>query len=203
MVRLEHRREGSLALIGSFWYFICYSFLGFLLEVVFAKQSKAKKQDRKCRYFLPICPVYGFGALFFISLPSPIYRHPLLLFCLGIIIASVTEFIIGVFYSQVLRTSFWDYTKMSHHFQGQICLPFSIAWGLLSIPLIYGLHPLVSTLVARIPLALFLPAFYLFLADTAFTMCLLRHFQTAEVLRWYRAKSRLMMRSPFYPSLPK
>ena len=44
------------------WNFYLYSFFGFLLEVVYARLTRAKKRDRKCRLLLPLCPVYGLGA---------------------------------------------------------------------------------------------------------------------------------------------
>ena len=44
-----------------FWYFLFYSFCGFWLEVLFARATGARKRDRKCRLFLPLCPV-GAGA---------------------------------------------------------------------------------------------------------------------------------------------
>ena len=46
-----------------FWYFVIYSFLGFCIEVVFARLTDQKKRDRKCLYLLPLCPVYGLGAV--------------------------------------------------------------------------------------------------------------------------------------------
>ena len=45
-----------------FWQFLIYSFFGFLLEVVFARVTRAGKQDRKCMVLLPLCPVYGVGS---------------------------------------------------------------------------------------------------------------------------------------------
>ena len=50
-------------MVRWFWYFVLYSFFGFLLEVAFARATHNPKRDRKCFYFLPLCPVYGFGAL--------------------------------------------------------------------------------------------------------------------------------------------
>ena len=43
-----------------FWYFLFYSFLGFLLEVGYAWWTGGSL-DRKCLLLLPLCPVYGLG----------------------------------------------------------------------------------------------------------------------------------------------
>ena len=60
----------SLLMAAWFWYFVLYSFLGFLVEVVFARITHNPKRDRKCLYFLPLCPVYGLGVLLMLALPA-------------------------------------------------------------------------------------------------------------------------------------
>ena len=44
-----------------FWYFIIYSFLGFLLEVAFARAIRHPKRDRKCFLLLPCARCTGWG----------------------------------------------------------------------------------------------------------------------------------------------
>ena len=46
-----------------FWYFLIYSFLGFLVEVAYVRLVGGVKRDRKCRLVLPICPVYGLSLI--------------------------------------------------------------------------------------------------------------------------------------------
>ena len=58
------------------WYFIIYSFCGFLLEVAFARAIHHPKRDRKCLLLLPLCPVYGLGACLILWL-VPMVRSPL------------------------------------------------------------------------------------------------------------------------------
>ena len=45
------------------WRFWTYSFLGYLLEKAYAAAVSAEKQTRKNLLLLPLCPVYGLGAL--------------------------------------------------------------------------------------------------------------------------------------------
>ncbi|MCM1455793.1 MAG: hypothetical protein NC037_04615 [Bacteroides sp.] len=66
-----------------FWQFFFYSFCGFLLEVAFARAIRSPKQDRKCHLLLPVCPVYGVGALAILALPEAVAASPLLLFFAG------------------------------------------------------------------------------------------------------------------------
>ena len=62
-----------------FWYAVFYSFLGFLLEVAYARAARLDKRDRKCFYFLPLCPVYGLGALLILALAPLLAGRPVLL----------------------------------------------------------------------------------------------------------------------------
>jgi len=42
-----------------FWNFMLYSFLGYLVERLFAAAARMENQTRRCLWLLPLCPVYG------------------------------------------------------------------------------------------------------------------------------------------------
>ena len=52
------------------WTLWTYSFLGYLLERGYAIATHADRQARKCFLLLPMCPVYGLGALAVLALPE-------------------------------------------------------------------------------------------------------------------------------------
>ena len=56
----------SLAL----WTFWTYSFFGYLLERGYAAAAHGAQQARKGFLLLPMCPVYGLGALAVLALPA-------------------------------------------------------------------------------------------------------------------------------------
>lgn len=168
------------------WNFYAYSFLGFLLELGYARVIRAKKVDRKCRLFLPICPVYGLGATAITMLPPVITARPLLLFLASALVATATEYIVAVFYEKVWHVSFWDYSRLPGNLQGRVCIPFALIWGVLGLGLVYWMHPRVAALTALIPNGLFLPAVLLFVVDFAVTGHVLRSTESTEALRWYR-----------------
>lgn len=168
-----------------FWYFIFYSFLGFILEVLFARITRSAKQDRKCMYFLPLCPVYGLGALLIVNLPTTIQRNPFLLFLFGALAATAAEYGVDWFYEKVLKVRFWDYSSMPWNVNGRVCLPFSLAWGVLSLGLIAWFHPIIVRWVIAIPVGWTLPAVLFFLLDAFFTTLLLRTTGDTASLRWY------------------
>lgn len=127
-----------------FWYFLFYSFLGFILEVFFAHFAGANPH-RKCLRVLPLCPVYGFGACSIVWAAEE--TSPLIaVFLMGVLFATAWEYIMAAFYEDVLGAAFWDYSEMPLNIHGRVCLAFSIAWGVLSIPLVRWVHPWVSGL---------------------------------------------------------
>lgn len=56
---------------------------------------------------------------------------------LGTIIVTLIEFISGCYLNIYLGLGIWDYSHVPFNFLGQVCLPFSIIWMFLSIPVIY------------------------------------------------------------------
>lgn len=56
---------------------------------------------------------------------------------LGTTIVTLIEFISGCYLNIYLGLGVWDYSHMPFNLLGQVCLPFSIIWMFLSIPVIY------------------------------------------------------------------
>ena len=168
-----------------FWYFMIYSFLGFLLEVGFARLIRAKKQDRKCFALLPLCPVYGFGALAILSLPSVVRNSGPLLILFGGLAATGVEYLMALFYEKVLGVAFWDYSGLRFHLHGRVCPVFSLFWGLLAAVLVTNIHPTVARVAAGVPLPVSVSAMALLAADSVYTAVLLRTTGNTDCLRWY------------------
>lgn len=168
-----------------FWYFVIYSFLGFLLEVAFARVTRQPKQDRKCFYLLPLCPVYGLGALAILALPNFVKENPLLLILAGGAAATAVEYLVGLWDEKVLGVRFWNYTGVPGNVGGKVCLPFAVAWGALALGLVRLVHPWIALWVAAIPLWLAPAAAVLVAGDWAHSALLLRRAGTTDVLKWY------------------
>lgn len=169
-----------------FWYFILYSFGGFLLEVWYAGVTHAEKKDRKCFLLLPLCPVYGLGAVSILALAAVLRGHVLLLLPASAFAATLSEYFMAIFYEKILGVSFWDYAHLPGNLHGRICLSYSLCWLGLSAVLIYGVHPYVAALAVGIPEFWLPPAAALLAADTAVSCYLLGRTHSTEVLKWYR-----------------
>lgn len=168
-----------------FWYFLFYSFLGFWVEVVYVRLRGEAKRDRKCRLILPVCPVYGLGALAILMLPAGIQDNPLLLFPAAALACTGVEYAVGLFYEKVFRVTFWDYSHLPLNLGGRVCPPFSLCWGALAVLVLELIHPRLAPLVSAIPPWLVFPAAALWAADTVLTALVLRRTGTTDALRWY------------------
>lgn len=168
-----------------FWYFVIYSLMGFGLEVAFSRVTGQEKKDRKCFYLLPLCPVYGLGAVAILLLPPAVKARPVLLWLLGGLAATAVEYLVGLFDQKVLGVRFWDYSGLWGSVGGKVCLWFTLAWGILAVGLVYLVHPWVARWVDSIAPWLFPAAAALVAGDGLHSILLLRHTGTTDCLRWY------------------
>lgn len=122
------------------WYFWIYSFLGYLLEKLFAKVTRAAQQGRKCFLLLPLCPVYGLGMLAVLALPRR-WTGGLWLVFWGGIAATAVEYAVHWAYETLFRVRFWDYSAVPGNLNGRVCLPFSLAWGVLTALAVRWVQP--------------------------------------------------------------
>jgi hypothetical protein len=160
------------------WYFCIYSFLGWILEVIYHAVTTGRVVNRG---FLdgPVCPIYGFGALAVVSLSDlaasvrPDFVNPPLVFLVGMVLATAIELFAGWLLDRLFHTQWWDYSDKPLHFHGYICLEFSLLWGVMSVFAIFILHPFVRMMTPSfLPLPatrLFLGALYLIFAADVFT----------------------------------
>ncbi len=166
-----------------FWNFFAYSFLGFLLETVFA-WATGGRPDRKCLVVLPLCPVYGLGACAILLLPEGVRDAPVLLFLLGGLAATAAEYAAAVYYEKVLRVSFWDYRGLPGSLRGRVCLPFSLAWGVLALALVRWVHPFLALRLSAIPAPVTWAAGAALASDLLLSAWMLRRTGDARCLRW-------------------
>ena len=109
-------------------FFWMYSFGGYLLERAFAALTRAERRERRCLALLPLCPVYGLGMLAVLALPEMEWQ---LLVIWGGAAATAVEFAYHWAGERFLGVRFWDYSQVPGNLAGRVCLPFSLAWGVL------------------------------------------------------------------------
>ena len=143
-----------------FLLFLIYSFLGWVMEVIFCYFSTKKLANRG---FLigPICPIYGVGSLLIITLLKNYAKDPLVLFILAIIICSILEYLTSYILEKIFKVRWWDYSHKKYNLNGRICLETMIPFGLLGLLVVYFIHPLLTNIFMMLNKQLLHIIFYL------------------------------------------
>ncbi len=141
----------ELVILDYDWYYIVYSFFVYSFFGWVWETSKCSIQQRRFinRGFLngPIIPIYGFGGTIIFLLLHPIKKHWYLVFFLGIILATLLEYITSVLMEVLFHAKWWDYSENRFNFQGRICLLASIFWGFLSMVDLYVFAPFLERMI--------------------------------------------------------
>ena len=167
-----------------FWYFLFYSFLGYLLEKVFAFFTRSPHQVRRCFLLLPLCPVYGLGMLAVLAAPKGVLSSPLLPLW-GAAAATGVEYAVHWWYESFLGVRFWDYRGQAGNLRGRVCLPFSLVWGLLTAAAVVWVQPFAAPFLASMPLWLTAGLFAVLLLDGAVSAWVLAYTGDIDALGFY------------------
>ena len=135
----EVKRERNMLFGMTYYqlcsYFLIYSFVGWIVEVIFHAVTLGKVINRG---FLngPVCPVYGFGMLSVLALvgmiPAQVQGRTMgdvWIFVMGTLLATAVELIAGWLLDVIFHARWWDYSDRPFNLHGYICLEFSLLWG--------------------------------------------------------------------------
>lgn len=157
----KNKKQFTIAGI-SIWrllaYFIIYSVAGFVIETVFGLLTKGVIESRQSSLYLPICSIYGCGAVIMIIGLQRFNKNNYSLFVGGFVIGSIVEYIVSLVGEFIFHIKWWDYSDMAFNINGRICIAFSFFWGILAIYLMSHFHPkvdkLINKLMKKIPIKL-------------------------------------------------
>ncbi|MEG1001770.1 putative ABC transporter permease [Clostridium sp.] len=154
-------------------YFTVYSVLGWICECVYCAAIDKVWVNRG---FLngPVCPVYGFGALFVIGLLDRFKDNSILLFIMAVILTTALEYVTAVILEKAFDLKWWDYSNYKLNYKGRICVLNSAIFGFLSLFLIDILNPFViskiSLLTSKQILISAIIISAIFIVDSIFTI---------------------------------
>jgi uncharacterized membrane protein len=138
-----------MTLYAAVWYFMIYSFLGWVLEVVYHAVGQGLVVNRG---FLngPVCPIYGVGVILIFTLAELFYEggveatQTIVLFAGGVVFATAVELFGGWALDKLFHARWWDYSNEPFNLHGYICLKFSLLWGLAIVFVVRVLHPFIA-----------------------------------------------------------
>lgn len=133
-----------------FLLFLIYSFVGWVLEVIYTLFTDKKLTNRG---FLigPYCPIYGVGALLIVIFLSKFQQHPFALFILAVVICSVLEYCTSYVMEKIFKIRWWDYSNNKFNINGRICLETMIPFGIIACLLVYVINPFLVLNLNKLP----------------------------------------------------
>lgn len=156
------------------WLFLIYSFVGWILETIFAI-TKQRKIINRGLINGPFCTVYGFtGVLITVALKD---LSGVWLFLFSAIYASVIEWVAGKIIEKIFHERWWNYENNKFNLGGYISLQTSVLWGVLGFiavtftnSLLIDAYKLIPFMVIRIILIVVVVALA---ADMIFSLLIL------------------------------
>ena len=155
-------------------FFIVYSFIGWVIEVVFHVVVAGKIINRG---FLngPVCPVYGFGMISVLLIYNIVgSSNTVVVFIEGVVFTTLIELVAGFILDKFFHARWWDYSNMPMNLNGYICVGFSLIWGLAVVFVIKIAHVFVYSITSGfIPKSIGWPVliamYAVFITDTVVT----------------------------------
>lgn len=130
--------------------FYIFAFAGWVYESTFVSVRDRKLVNRG---FLvgPILPLYGFGAVLVYLLLRPFSEIASLLYVMGMLVATVIEYVTSWLLEVLFHAKWWDYSKEPYNYKGRIALIPSMFWGILSLLIFDVFQPVADWLIGRLP----------------------------------------------------
>lgn len=128
-------------------YFYFYCICGWIFESTYVS-IRTKKLTNRGFMKGPWLPLYGSGAVTVLFVTMPFEQHPVAVYFAGAVAATILEYVTGVAMLKLFKVRYWDYRYQKIQFQGHICLTSTIAWGFLSLLMVYVVHKPVAAFIA-------------------------------------------------------
>ncbi len=129
--------------------FTAYSFLGWLLEVIY-RFIIDRKVLNPGFFYGPYLPIYGVSALAVILLAIMTDNYPIVVFS-GALFVTALEYIVGTVAENYFGMKLWDYSDNKFNIKGRICLKYSLLWAALIAIFILFIHPYIFEQIVKIP----------------------------------------------------
>ena len=130
-------------------YFFIYSFLGWIIETIYAFIIHGTFVKRGF-LFGPICPIYGFGAVILLLVTKKMYGKPFQKFLIATVLFTVFEYLVSLIFEEIFGLRWWDYSNDFLNIQGRVSLLYSIFWGIIGVILLEKLHPYIQDKIQKI-----------------------------------------------------
>ena len=156
--------------------FFIYSFLGFLLESIF--NLITIKNFESGILFGPWTPIYGVGAILTIRISNKIFKNmhkskvteTIITFLILTLTLTLIEWLGGTLIEKLFHITMWNYQNFTFNIGKYITIEMALAWGIISILVIYFIKPIIDKLEKKIPTVITKILTILFIIDLLITL---------------------------------
>ena len=142
----------GLCFTKLFWLFLIGSFIGTLMETVWALIFEGHFEMRVGMVYGPFIPVYGGGACFLTVALYKLYKmSDTLIFVISAVVGASFEYFCSWFQETMFGTVSWDYSDTPFNLNGRTNLMFALIWGFLGLVWVRYLYPFAAKLIEKIP----------------------------------------------------
>lgn len=146
---IQKKRDERMHFHFDNWliYFYFYCIFGWVFESTYVSLRTRKLTNRG---FMkgPWLPLYGSGAIVILLATMPFKQYPVAVYFAGVFAATLLEYVTGELMLKLFKVRYWDYSNQKLQFRGHICLSSSIAWGFLSLLMVYVVHGPVAKFIS-------------------------------------------------------
>ena len=142
-----NRKEFHITL--CFMIFIISAFIGWTYETLITSIDWGYFADRGFLN-LPLCPIYGFGAVFLLWAFHRL-KNPIIIFLTSTISTTLIELFASYCLEYFFHMTLWTYKYWPLHFQGRISLWSSVLFGLFGVFLLKCVYPFTRKIALHIP----------------------------------------------------
>lgn len=143
------KKNSKEKIIDYIAYFFIYSFLGWIIETIYAFIIHGGFVKRGF-LFGPICPIYGFGAVILLLATKKMYGKPFRKFLIATVLFTAFEYFVSLILEEIFGLRWWDYSNDFLNIQGRVSLMYTIFWGLIGLILLEKVHPLIENFIQKV-----------------------------------------------------
>ena len=135
-----------------FYLFVIGSFIGTILETIWAFCVDGHFEMRVGMVYGPFIPVYGGGACFLTAALYKLYKlNDTLVFTISAFVGAGFEYFCSWLQEQIFGTVSWDYSDTPFNLDGRTNLMYALIWGFLGLVWVRYLYPWTAKLIEKIP----------------------------------------------------
>ena len=135
-----------------FYLFVIGSFIGTILETIWAFCVDGHFEMRVGMVYGPFIPVYGGGAWFFTAALYKLFKlNDTLVFVISAFVGASFEYFCSWLQEQMFGTVSWDYSDTPFNLDGRTNLMYALIWGFLGLVWVRYLYPWTAKLIEKIP----------------------------------------------------